>query len=328
MRTLASLGLVALAVTTARADDPPYADRFDEEVDTQAVSAHVPQPPTIDRTEYAAWKAQLPAKTRRTVDRFCTRHADSYLRTCNGFGPLGVPMFPQIELSGRSMEMPSEAAIAAWRASLTPAQRQYLRPRCRRAEQRMARADAGIGDEDLACQTEGTPLVISFDRAAVRFAGDATFALWPGAPMRMAWPTSATPWLALDRNGNGAIDDGGELFGSGTMLPQGRLAADGFVALAVLDDNRDGAIDADDAAYHHLLLWADRDGDRRSTAAELEPLSARVTRIDLGVSRQRRCDDGGNCEVERSAMTWRDASGTLQRGAVIDVHLRLLDTAR
>ena len=324
MRTVVSLGLLALAFSTARADDLPYPDRFDEDVDAEAAAAHVPQPPTIDRAEYAAWKAKLPSKARRTVDRFCTRHADTYLRTCNGFGPLGVPMFPQIEMSSHAMKMPSAAAITAWRASLTPAQRRYLKPRCRRAEQRMANGGE-IGDEDLACQAEGTPLVISFDQAAVRFAGDAAFALWPGQPMRMAWPTAATPWLALDRNGNGAIDDGGELFGSGTMLPQGRFADDGFAALAVLDDNRDGLIDVDDAAYHHLLLWADRDGDRRSTAAELEPLATRVERIDLGVSKLRRCDDGGNCEVERSAMTWRDATGTLQAGAVIDVHLRLLD---
>ncbi len=143
----------------------------------------------------------------------------------------------------------------------------------------------------------------------------------------MAWPTAATPWLALDRNRNGVIDDGGELFGSGTMMADGRFAADGFAALAVLDDNRDGVIAAADPVYRHLVLWADRDGDRRGAADELEPLAARVDAHDLGVTRAPRCDGAGNCEVERSAMTWRDPAGVRRAGAVIDVHLRLLDDA-
>jgi hypothetical protein len=51
------------------------------------------------------------------------------------------------------------------------------------------------------------------------------------------WPTSTTPWLALDRNGNGRIDDGGELFGSATLLRSGEPASNGFVALRELDSN-------------------------------------------------------------------------------------------
>jgi hypothetical protein len=322
MRTTAGVGLLVLCglIGLAAAEDLPYADWFEEELDARAAAAGVPQPPTIDRAGYAAWKKALTPRARRTVDRFCRRHADSYLRTCNGFGPLGVPMYPQLEIRDRALSEPSEAAIAAWEASLTPAQRQYLRPRCRRAERRPAE----IGSEDLACQSRGTPLVISFDDEPVRFTGDAPFALVPGAPMRMAWPTAATPWLALDRNGNGAIDDGSELFGSGTMLPQGRFAADGFAALAVLDVDHDAAITAADPAFAHLLLWADHDGDRRSTLSELTPLSARITRLDLAFTRVPRCDDRGNCELERAALTWHDAAGTSHRGSLIDVHLRLL----
>ena len=47
----------------------------------------------------------------------------------------------------------------------------------------------------------------------------------------------------MDRSGNGAIDDGSELFGSGTLMPDGTRAVDGFAALATLDTNNDGVVD-------------------------------------------------------------------------------------
>ena len=68
------------------------------------------------------------------------------------------------------------------------------------------------------------------------------------------WVGAETPWLALDRNGNGLIDDGRELFGSMTELPDGRRAPNGFAALAALDDDGDGRITARDAAFARLLV--------------------------------------------------------------------------
>ena len=53
---------------------------------------------------------------------------------------------------------------------------------------------------------------------------------------------------ALDRNGNGRIDNGKELFGDQ------HGAANGFQALAAFDGNRDGSIDARDAVYGDLRL--------------------------------------------------------------------------
>jgi len=135
------------------------------------------------------------------------------------------------------------------------------------------------------------------------------------------WPTARTPWLALDRNGNGRIDDGGELFGSGTTLLDGTRADNGFFALMELDSDRDGAITPRDAAYSSLVLWADQNRDRESQASELESLSARgVTRIDLGYRQKPHCDARGNCEIERSVMVF-DAGGTPKMGQVVDVHL-------
>jgi len=114
-----------------------------------------------------------------------------------------------------------------------------------------------------ACSGCFTPLVFSFDGARVAFSNQASAAFdlaGVDQPVAVDWPSAATPWLAMDRNGNGRIDDGAELFGSMTRLPNGGRARDGFEALAALDTNHDGRIDARDLAWSGLVLWADRDG--------------------------------------------------------------------
>ena len=59
--------------------------------------------------------------------------------------------------------------------------------------------------------------------------------------------TAASAFLALDRNANGTIDDGTELFGA--------RSGDGFAELAVLDDDANGWIDETDRAWQALRIW-------------------------------------------------------------------------
>ncbi len=181
--------------------------------------------------------------------------------------------------------------------------------------------DEGGGGEDSV-----TPLVLAFRGEVVQFntAVVAEFDLTGTMSVRTDWPTSTTPWLALDRNGNGRIDDGGELFGSATLLASGEAASDGFAALAELDSNADGRIDADDESWTRLLVWSDVDSDRVSAANELSRVAVRdLVAIDLDHVVDRRCDVRGNCEVERGGFLYRDGRGRELQGAVIDVHLRL-----
>jgi hypothetical protein len=169
-----------------------------------------------------------------------------------------------------------------------------------------------------------TPLVISFEDAPVEVRADPShsFQLSSAGPTPTDWPTAKTPWLALDRNGNGSIDDGSELFGSMTLLGDGQRAAQGFEALLALDFDGDGLITERDPAFADLVLWSDRDGDRRSGAGELVPVSqAGIVSIDLRYVSDPRCDGRGNCEVERAAVVYRDGSGVLRTGAVVDIHL-------
>ncbi len=66
------------------------------------------------------------------------------------------------------------------------------------------------------------------------------------------WVAGKDALLALDRNGNGSIDDGGELFGDQ------HGAENGFIELAKFDGNADGGIDAKDWVFGKLhLLSAD-----------------------------------------------------------------------
>jgi hypothetical protein len=147
-----------------------------------------------------------------------------------------------------------------------------------------------------------TPLVVSFD-GVVTFSHDIRPFAFQQTPVASAWPTAATPWLALDRDGDGVIDRGSELFR--------------FDSLAELDDNHDGVIDARDAAYASLVLWADKDMDRRSSPDELTPLSTVVTQIPLTSRMDPRCDDG-DCEGERGTAVTRDG----KTAVVVDVYLR------
>ena len=175
-----------------------------------------------------------------------------------------------------------------------------------------------------------TPIVLQFDtsRPVGYHHDDGMAAFDLAAPdrapiTRTDWPTAATPWLAMDRDGDGQISSGQELFGSASPLADG-TARHGFEALAALDDNGDGALDRRDADFARLLVWADLDGDRRSAACELFTLGELgVSSLSLDFALAPRCDARGNCERERASFTWTDAVGERRVGAAVDVHLRV-----
>ncbi len=147
---------------------------------------------------------------------------------------------------------------------------------------------------------EGTPLALVPAGTTPRFlpADDRFFAI-SASGCNTDWPTADTPWLARDLDGNGRIDGGHELFGSLSDIG-GRTARHGFEALATLDANGDGIVDARDPAFSELVLWADADGDRRTLPGELRSLpEAGIDAIPLSFRRERTCDGRGNCGVER-----------------------------
>lgn len=100
------------------------------------------------------------------------------------------------------------------------------------------------------------PLVINLPGRELALAdGEIEFDLdADGLAERIPNLAGGSGFLALDRNGNGRVDDGSELFGAGS--------GDGFADLARLDDDGNGWIDEGDAAFEKLGVW------QRSAAGE------------------------------------------------------------
>jgi hypothetical protein len=115
--------------------------------------------------------------------------------------------------------------------------------------------------------------------------------------------------LVWDRNGNGTIDNGSELFGNSTLLNTGIYAGNGFAALAELDSNRDGKVDAKDTAFQQLRIW--KDGDSNAVLADGELLTldaAGVRSISLRYTNQNFTDTQGNRILQVGTYTRLDGS--------------------
>jgi hypothetical protein len=106
------------------------------------------------------------------------------------------------------------------------------------------------------------PLVINFDGLAAELDGTRlAFDLdADGKAESVAGLGAASGYLAIDRNGDGCVNDGSELFGT--------CSGDGFADLAALDSDGNHWIDEADAAYDTLRVWQ-RDENGQSTLTGL-----------------------------------------------------------
>jgi len=103
-----------------------------------------------------------------------------------------------------------------------------------------------------------------------------------GVLTKTGWAGKDDALLVWNCNANGRIDTGAELFGDFTVLPNGTLAPNGFAALAALDANGDGILNASDLAFAELKLWRDTSQDGQTGSGELISLAdAGIVSLDL-----------------------------------------------
>lgn len=128
------------------------------------------------------------------------------------------------------------------------------------------------------------------------------------------WVSGDDALLAIDKNNNGIIDNGSELFGNKSISDSAfsyinSSLNNGFETLKNYDSNNDGIIDSQDAEFDKLLLWQDKNGNAITDNGELIKLSDKVSSIDLNYT---------NTDINNNSNTIKQTStATLNNGTKV-----------
>ncbi len=166
------------------------------------------------------------------------------------------------------------------------------------------RRDPLLVDLGAGIQTVGLEANLHFD-------GDAN-----GLKERTGWAAVGTGLLMLDRDNDGQLTDGSELFGDATPV-NGGIAVNGFLALAQYDRNRDGRIDAADPVWNQLKVWTHatdpitgnpilNDPDYGGELRTLDELGIRA--IHLNATTDQVTDAQGNTRLRSASLELADGS--------------------
>ncbi len=158
------------------------------------------------------------------------------------------------------------------------------------------------GKNDMSWDASITPIAIDLNGDGIHTIArqDMTGSfdlLGTGKAIQSGWLSKNDGFLAIDKNGNGQIDDISELFG-------GASKGSGFAKLATYDSNGDGVVDAKDAQFSSLLIWQDANSDGKTDAGELIGLAkAGIVSLTVGYTELPFLDANNNLHLERSSVT-------------------------
>lgn len=222
--------------------------------------------------------------------------------------------------------------------SVQPSECDFANQSFETTEERNSKPGTGTGsgcDDPQLADTCDSPIVIDLDGRGVAFSDREGGVLFDidadGVFEKVAWTRAGgdEAFLALDRNGNGRIDDSMELFGNRTPQEESDQP-NGFLALAEFDrielgGNADGWITPEDAIFPFLRLWTDEDHDAQVDPGELNTLEQHgVAGLSLLYRRSERRDRYGN-RLRYSAQVLLRADGERPYTHAVDVFLRVYD---
>jgi hypothetical protein len=125
-----------------------------------------------------------------------------------------------------------------------------------------------------------------------------------GQSIQTGWVGQSDGLLVWDRNEDGKINDGSELFGSATKLDSEHKAANGYEALSILDTNNDGVISNSDVNFDQLKVWVDKNADGISQSDEFKTLdSLNITSLDTHASAVSEKNNGNWVGLKSSYIT-------------------------
>ncbi len=151
---------------------------------------------------------------------------------------------------------------------------------------------------------QSDPITFDLDGDGIELTHYAAGALFDitgsGQKVRTAFVTGGDAFLAIDRDGDGKITSGKELFGDQNG------AVNGYEELRKLDSNNDGVINRLDKDFGKLVLFKDN-GNGISEAGELIGLSeAGIQEISLGYRNVNLAAKGGNHIAQMASFRWSD----------------------
>ncbi|HOY68470.1 MAG TPA: hypothetical protein PLP29_16445 [Candidatus Ozemobacteraceae bacterium] len=216
-------------------------------------------------------------------------------------GEAETPAEPAVEASDRDERFRRDLEIAEAFVARVERRQVEVRVQVTRVDQRFEVQGIDMRQADplvLDLEGDGLDLAKAGEGAVFDVNADGTLD-------RTGWVRGDDALLVYDRNGNGRIDDGRELFGDQNG------AAHGFAELARQDENRDNRIDAKDSIFKALQLYRDLNGNGKIDAGELSKLSQHgIVSLNLRFMRESAMINGNTLLMKGS---FQRADGTTGR---------------